>query len=132
MKKLDIKKVSVLFFFLIFAVPLLSSKIKIKIKTPPKVVITPKLVIIPESNVMYVANFDDFEVFYFDGVWFCYYDGYWWKTKDLSKPWVMVEIKYVPSAIIKLPYGWREKIKHKHSNHHEKIIIVPKKGKKKR
>lgn len=120
------------FIFLLVVLTLISSKIKIKIKTPPKLIITPKLVVVPNTTVMYVSNFDDFEVFYFDGFWFCYYDGYWWRTKDLSKPWIMIDVKYVPSVIIKLPYGWKEKIKHKHSHHNEKIIVVPKRGKKKR
>ncbi len=112
-------------------------KVNINLKSPPPVKVKPALVVIPDTKVMYVSNFDDFEIFYFDGFYFCYYDGVWWRTRTFSEPWVKIDIKYVPAAIIKIPPGWREKVKvkYKHQKHHEKnkeiIIITPKKGKKK-
>lgn len=121
-----------LFLFLNFVFP---TDIEIKIKTkpspPPKILIKPTLVVIPETKVMYVSNYEDFEIFYFDGFWFCYYDGYWWKTKELSKPWIKIEVKHVPKEIVMLPAGWRLKIKHRHTFEYKKENAKPKKGVKK-
>lgn len=111
----------ILFFTTIFIISILfSTTIEVKVKTvpksPPKVLIKPTLLLIPETKVMYVSNYEDFDIFYFDGFWFCYYEGYWWKTKELSKPWIKIEVKYVPKELILLPSEWKLKIKNRNVN----------------
>lgn len=125
---------------LVFLINFCLSEVNVNVNInvgPPPVKVKPTLVVIPETKVMYVSNFDDLEIFYFDGYYFCYHNGYWWRTKNFSSPWVKIEIKYVPVAILKLPANWRQKVKIKYKHHHinnptsnkEIIIITPKRGK---
>ncbi len=127
---------TLLVFLINLCLPEVNVNVNINVGPPP-VKVKPTLVVIPETKVMYVSNFDDVEIFYFDGYYFCYYGGYWWRTKSFSNSWIKIETKYVPVSILKLPINWREKIKIKYKHTHinkshnnkEIIIITPKRGK---
>src|SRR5215472_2069595 len=63
---------------------------------PPLVVVSPGVQVVPEYEE---------EVFFVDG-WYWYRTGpYWYRTRDHRGGWVVVERRYVPVALVKIPPG---------------------------
>ena len=63
---------------------------------PPLVVVSPGIQVVPEYEE---------EVFFVDG-WYWYRSGpYWYRTRDHRGGWVLVERRYVPATLVKIPPG---------------------------
>jgi len=63
---------------------------------PPLVVVSPGVQVVPEYEE---------EVFFVDG-WYWYRSGpYWYRTRDHRGGWVVVERRYVPATLVKIPPG---------------------------
>src|SRR5215467_407861 len=63
---------------------------------PPLVVVSPGIQVVPEYEQ---------EVFFVDG-WYWYRSGpYWYRTRDHRGGWVVVERRYVPATLVKIPPG---------------------------
>jgi hypothetical protein len=63
---------------------------------PPLVVVSPGVQVVPEYEE---------EVFFVDG-WYWHRSGpYWYRTRDYRGGWVVVEQRYVPVALVRIPPG---------------------------
>lgn len=74
---------------------------------PPPVVIyreAPPVVVVPQSAV-YVVRDDgcDYDFFRYGVYWFIWNDGYWYRSRSYRGPFHVVETRYVPAAIWKVP-----------------------------
>ena len=63
---------------------------------PPLVVVSPGIQVVPEYEQ---------EVFFVDGWYWCRSGPYWYHTRDYRGGWVVVERRYVPVALVKIPPG---------------------------
>jgi hypothetical protein len=72
--------------------------------------VAPPLVVVSEG-VQVVPDYEE-EVFYTDGWYWCRQDGYWYRTRNYRGGWVVVEPRYVPVGLVRIPPG-----KYKHHKH---------------
>jgi len=63
---------------------------------PPLVVVSPGIQVVPEYQE---------EVFFVDGSYWYRSGPYWYRTSDYRGGWVVVERRYVPVALVKMPPG---------------------------
>lgn len=63
---------------------------------PPLVVVSP--------GVQVVEDYGD-EVFFVDGWYWCRRDTHWFRTRDHRGGWVVVDRRYVPATLVKVPPG---------------------------
>ena len=103
---------------------------------PPPVVVVreqPHLLLVPGSTVYVV---DDHRVgydwFLFNGYWYIYNGGYWYRAHRHSGPFVAIQPKLVPAAIIRVPSKhWRKGHPHggppgqmkKGADHSDAVIV---------
>ena len=81
---------------------------------PPPVVVVreePSLLLVPGSTV-YVVNDRrvGYDSFRYGTYWYVYNDGYWYRARGYRGPFGVIETRYVPAAIIRVPA--------KHWKHH--------------
>src|SRR5262245_14499685 len=75
---------------------------------PPPVVIVreqPRCVVVPGSTVYVVEDEDEipYDMFRYGVYWYVYNDDYWYRARSYRGPFVVVESRYVPRAIISVP-----------------------------
>jgi hypothetical protein len=63
---------------------------------PPLVVVSP--------GVRVVEDYDD-EVFFVNNWYWCRRDAHWFRTRDYRGGWVVVDRRYVPVSVVKIPPG---------------------------
>lgn len=87
----------------------------IKAHGPPPPPVTafrepPRLVMVPGSTV-YVVHDDvrmDHDLFRYGVYWYAYDDGFWFRARSHRGPFRVIEVKYVPRAVISVPAKhWR-------------------------
>ena len=65
---------------------------------------TPPPLVVVEPGIQVVPDYDE-EVFFVDG-WYWHRAGaVWYKTRDHRGGWVVVEPRYVPARLVKIPPG---------------------------
>jgi hypothetical protein len=71
---------------------------------PPTVVFAaePKVVLVEETRV-YVARDYDRDLFRYGGAWFLYADGFWYRSASYRGPFRVVDVRVVPSAVLRVP-----------------------------
>ena len=96
------------FALFIMSVLIVQNNSALVIVTPPPIVfdVEPELVVIPNTYVYYVTK-DDNDLFFCNGFWWRPWHDGWYRAEIYSGPWVVVEPKIVPLAVINLPAGWR-------------------------
>jgi len=87
----------------------------------------PPLVVV-EEGVQVVPDYDE-EVFFVDGWYWCRSSGVWFRTRDHRGGWVVVERRYVPVALVKIPPGKYKHHKVKVRGEKVKEVKVKRKGK---
>ena len=74
---------------------------------PPPVVVyreEPRVTLIPSSTVYVVSdNRADYDIFRYGVNWYIYNDGYWYRSRNHRGPFRVVEVRYVPRAILTVP-----------------------------
>jgi hypothetical protein len=63
----------------------------------------PPLVVVQEG-VQVVPDYGE-EVFFVDGWYWCRRHDYWYRTRDHRGGWVVVERRYVPVTLVRIPPG---------------------------
>ena len=86
---------------------------------PPLVVVSP--------GVRVVEDYDD-EVFFVDGWYWCRRDAHWFRTRDYHGGWVVVERRYVPATLVKVPPGHYKHYKVKRGGPPPGPVFVPAPG----
>jgi hypothetical protein len=70
---------------------------------PPLVVVSPGIRVVPDYQE---------EVFFVDGWYWARRDGIWYRTRDHRGGWVLVQPRYVPPGLVRIPPGqykhWRK------------------------
>ena len=81
--------------------------IGINIGLPPPIafVSPPELVVIPETNVYAVPDFDA-EIFFYHGWWWRLWEGRWYRSHQYSSGWRYY--RKTPSFYRGIPPGWRD------------------------
>jgi hypothetical protein len=77
-------------------------------KKPPKITITPVVVVIAGTQVSFAENYAD-DLFYFQNRWYRPYDGSWWWSVSVSGDWVQISVGKVPRAVLEVPQDYRAK-----------------------
>jgi hypothetical protein len=100
---------------------------------PPPIVAPapPEVVLMPNFGVYFVPGLE-FDVFFHNGFWWSPRGDRWYRSQEYGGPWRVVERRYVPGPVIRvprdyrgrfvrerhIPYGeWRER--HFRDEHHE-------------
>ena len=65
--------------------------------------VAPPLVVV-SSGIQVVPEYEE-EVFFVQGWYWCRSGPYWYRTRDYRGGWVVVERRYVPVALVKIPPG---------------------------
>jgi hypothetical protein len=102
---------------------------------PPPVVVVreePRVVMVPQSRV-YVVEDDAYghDCFQYGVWWYIHSDGWWYRARSWRGPFTVVESRYVPAAVVKVPPRyWR----HPHGGppgqmkRHDGIVVKDKHG----
>ncbi len=80
------------------------AQVSVHIATPTiRFEVAPSLVVV-SPGIQVVPEYEE-EVFFVDG-WYWYRSGpYWYRTRDYRGGWVVVEQRYVPATLVKIPPG---------------------------
>jgi hypothetical protein len=80
----------------------------IGIPLPPPLVIPvpPPMIPIPRTSVYFPPTID-VDILFFGGYWYRPYQDHWFRARSYSGPWVFVEPRRVPRAVISLPPDYR-------------------------
>jgi hypothetical protein len=89
--------------------------VNINIGPPPIVAAEPpEMVMVPGSAVFFVP-LPNIDVFFFNGYWWSPRGGLWYRSRAYNGPWGVVNKRYVPSSVYRVPGDYRrvyEKEKH--------------------
>lgn len=77
-------------------------------KMPPRIVVTPAIVVIPGTTVSFAENYAD-DLFYFEGRWYRPYEGNWYWSVSVSGDWGQIAVGQVPRAVLEVPRDYRVK-----------------------
>ncbi len=80
--------------------------ININIGPPSLTVAPPSIVLVPQSQV-YFAPAAPADVFYFSGYWWSPRGSQWYRSRDYSGPWGVVDRRYVPQPVMRVPHDYR-------------------------
>lgn len=83
---------------------------------PPPIVVAepPEVVMVPGSRVYFVPQ-PDVDVFYYNSYWWSPRGNQWYRAKAYNGPWGIVEQRYVPAPVCRVPKDYRAKYeKEKH------------------
>jgi hypothetical protein len=74
----------------------------INISLPPPIVFAapPEMIVLPETNVYVVPDFD-VDIFFYNGWWWRPWDGHWYRSRNYSSGWGYY--RTVPSFYIGIP-----------------------------
>ena len=98
---------------------------------PPPVIVAepPAVVMIPRSQVYFVPD-PQIDIFFHAGYWWSPRGDRWYRARAYDGPWVIVERRYVPAPVYRVPKDYRvvyEREKHipygqwkKQTKYHEK------------
>ena len=92
---------------LLFPVPTTAEvNIGINIPLPPLIVFAspPEVVVIPETYVYVVPDYDE-DIFFYDGWWWRPWEGRWYRSRNYGSGWVYYQ--RVPSFYTRVPSSWR-------------------------
>ncbi len=81
-----------------------------RVKTPPRITITPSVVLIAGTQVSFAENYSD-DLFFFEGRWYRPYDGNWYWSVSVSGDWAAISVGQVPRAVLGVPSDYRAKAK---------------------
>ena len=75
---------------------------------PPPIVVAepPEVVLVPRSQVYFVPGVE-FDVFFHNGYWWSPRGDRWYRARAYNGPWRIVERRYVPRAVIRVPHDYR-------------------------
>lgn len=82
---------------------------------PPPPVITfrtaPRMVLVPDTRVYVVDDprYDvGYDLFRSGGTWYVYDNGYWYRSTSYRGPYRVVDVRYVPRNVLRVPPGhWK-------------------------
>lgn len=80
---------------------------------PPPIVVPapPAVVLMPNYGVYYVPEVE-FDVFFHNGYWWSPRGDRWYRSRDYNGPWRIIERRYVPRAVVRVPRDYRGKYGH--------------------
>jgi hypothetical protein len=104
MKKLLIKTL-LLSLVLVFPVPAMA-EVNVSISLPPLIVFAspPEMVVIPETYVYVVPDYNE-DIYFYNGWWWRPWEGRWYRSRSYNSGWVYYQ--RVPSFYRSVPSGWR-------------------------
>jgi hypothetical protein len=112
------RKVLVALGMLVTAPALAQVRVGVDVQVPVPTIrfeVPPPLVVV-SPGVRVVEDYDD-EVFFSDGWYWCRREDHWFRTRDYHGGWVVVERRYVPVSLVKIPPG--------HYKHYKMNRAVP-------
>ena len=81
--------------------------LNINIGSPPVVIAEPaEVVLIPGSGVFFVADAGP-DLFFHAGFWWSPRGDRWYRSRVYNGPWVIVERRYVPVQVVRVPRDYR-------------------------
>lgn len=90
-------------------------QVNVNLGPPPiQVAQPPAVVMVPRSRVYFVPD-PNIDVFNYNGYWWSPRGGQWYRAKAYKGPWGVVEQRYVPASVRRVPRDYRvvyEKEKH--------------------
>lgn len=75
---------------------------------PPPIVVAepPEIVLVPGSSVYFVPGLE-FDVFFSNGYWWSPRGDRWYRARAYNGPWRVVERRFVPGPVIRVPHDYR-------------------------
>jgi len=84
--------------------------VNLSLGEPPRVYFArpPRTILIPDTQVYYVEDMDDYgyDMFQCDGFWYIDDAGYWFRAPSYRGPFVSVSYASVPSRVINVPSAY--------------------------
>jgi len=75
---------------------------------PPILASAPSaLVIMPQNGIYFVPGLS-YDLFFYNGYWWAPRGDRWYSASQYNGPWGIVEQKYVPAHLFKVPKNYRE------------------------
>ena len=80
---------------------------------PPPIVVPapPEVVLMPNFGVYFVPGLE-FDVFFRDGFWWSPRGDRWYRSRDYNGPWRVMERRFVPRSVIRVPRDYRGRYGH--------------------
>jgi hypothetical protein len=75
---------------------------------PPPVVVQqpPELVLVPQSDVYFVPDYN-FDLFYYGGYWWSPRGDRWYRARAYNGPWRIVSRRVIPPPVYRVPRDYR-------------------------
>jgi len=68
----------------------------------------PRMAIIPNSDVYYLRDEADYDLYRYGNSWYLVDDGYWYRANTWRGPFLRIRTGSVPSAVMRIPSGYRK------------------------
>ncbi len=66
------------------------------------------MAIIPETNVSYLRDESDYDLYQYGGSWYLMDGGNWYRARSWRGPFVYIARSTVPEAVLTIPAGYRK------------------------
>ncbi len=97
-------------FFLFADMSLAGISVNINLGPPPVVVSAPPEIVLMPSGIYYVPG-SSYDVFFYRGYWWAPRGNQWYRTRDYNGQWGLVQNRYVPGYLFRVPKNYRETYK---------------------
>jgi hypothetical protein len=89
-------------------------QVNVNIGPPPIVVAEPpEVVLVPGSQVYFVPQ-PEIDVFFYNDYWWSPRGDRWYRARAYNGPWVIVERRFVPAPVIRVPRNYRVRYEREH------------------
>ncbi|MBI1921887.1 MAG: hypothetical protein HYS23_12495 [Geobacter sp.] len=83
--------------------------VNVNIGPPPITIAAPPAVVLMPSIGVYFVPGLEFDVFFYNGYWWSPRGGVWYRAKGYNGPWGVVNKRYVPGPVVRVPGDYRTK-----------------------
>lgn len=81
--------------------------VSVNLGPPPIVAVAPpEVVLVPGSQVYFVPG-AEFDVFFYNGYWWCPRGDRWYRARGYNGPWRFVDRRFVPRPVFGVPHDYR-------------------------
>lgn len=76
----------------------------------------PEVIVLPDTNVVYVVPDVEFDLFFWDGWWWRPWEGRWYRSREYDRDWQYYD--RVPTFYYDVDPGWRNSYRERHWSGH--------------
>ncbi|HEV8128145.1 MAG TPA: hypothetical protein VGQ14_00665 [Candidatus Eisenbacteria bacterium] len=76
-------------------------------ETDGRFTVEPRMRIIPDTDVYYIRDASDYDLYQFEGTWYLNDSGDWYRASSWRGPFARIDVNTIPYEIATVPAGYR-------------------------